>query len=101
MIIYLLNNHEAVCVNDRRECITVTPTNIGVLSVDGQMFTVGGSDTPTPHIDGVGRVHATFTTADGIRYNVVSPCLEDGIPSATLIPFRDTLKRGCISRSLR
>lgn len=87
MIIYLLNNHEAILVNDNKEYITVTPKNIGILSIDGQAFTVGSADTPTPRIEGVGDVHATFTTADGIRYNVVSPRLENGIPVSRVDPF--------------
>ena len=89
MLICLLNNKEAVMQDDQKEFITVEPRTDGVLSVEGDAYTVkGDGTTPVPPFAlRVGAVAATFTTDAGFRYRILSPYVTGGVPVSRVNPF--------------
>ena len=89
MIIYLVNNHEAVVAHDGKDFITVTPRHDGMLSVDGKAYEVkGDGSTPVPTFAKThGAVCATFTTAENIRFQIITPYMSCGIPVSRIDPF--------------
>lgn len=89
MIIYLLNNHEAITAHDGQDFVTVTPRHDGVLSVDGKAYTIRGDGSSyVPAFEKThGAVHATFTTKGGIRFQVITPYMSCGIPVSRVDPF--------------
>lgn len=87
MKLYLFNNHDAVAIDDHAETITVVPDKGGVMSIEGQRFEVEGTGSPVPRVEGVGRVFATYTTTDGIRYQILAPRLAAGVPITSAMPM--------------
>ena len=87
MKLYLFNNHDAVAIEDHAGTITVVPDKGGVMSIDGQRFEVKGTGSPVPRVEGVGRVFATYTTTDGVRYQILAPRLAAGVPITSAMPM--------------
>ena len=87
MKLYLFNNHDAVAIEDHAETITVVPDKGGVMSIDGQRFEVKGTGSPVPRAEGVGRVFATYTTTEGVRYQILAPRLAAGVPITSAMPM--------------
>ena len=89
MIIYLVNNHEAIVADDKRPYVTVEPRHDGLFSLDGTAYPVkGDGSTPVPDFGKThGAVHATFTTDGGIRFQVITPYMTRGIPASRIDPF--------------
>ena len=79
MKIYLLNNHEAVVVNDHGETVCVEPAVGGTLTVEGVRCEIASGQTITPaYLDLRGYVRASFTNASGIRYKIIRPRVDNG-----------------------
>ena len=89
MIIYLLNNHEAVARDNGRNYVTVEPRHDGVLLVEGKAYPVKGDGStmipafPKTH----GAVTAAFTTEGGIVYRVITPYMTRGTMVSRVDPF--------------
>ena len=79
MKIYLLNNHEAIVVNDHRETVSVEPAVDGVLTVEGVRREITSEQTLAPlYPDLRGYVRASFTNGRGIRYRIIRPRVDNG-----------------------
>ena len=79
MKIYLLNNHEAIVVNDHRETVSVEPAVDGTLTVEGAGCEIASEKTLTPaYPDLRGYVRASFTNARGVRYRIIRPRVDNG-----------------------
>ena len=79
MKIYLMNNHEAVVVNDHGETVCVEPAVDGVLVVNGRAYAVTSGRTETPRMSEPGGiVKAYFQDKRGIRYGVITPRVDQG-----------------------
>lgn len=79
MKIYLLNNHEAVVVNDHRDTVCVEPAVGGTLTVEGTGDEIISEQTISPVYPKLrGYVRASFTDARGVRYKIIRPRVDNG-----------------------
>ena len=79
MKIYLLNNHEAIVVNDHRETVSVEPETVGSLTVEGAKCGITPGKTIEPVYSNLfGYVRASFMNASGIRYRIIRPRVDKG-----------------------
>ena len=88
MKIYLLNDHEAVVVNDHGDTVCVDPAVGGVLVVNGQEYPieVGGA---APDLGGETSAHvkAVFVKEGGVVYTVIAPRLYKGVLASHPDPY--------------
>lgn len=80
MKIYLLNNHEAVVVNDHKDTVITVPAVGGTLTVEGMGHAIALEQTHAPvYPDLHGHVRASFTNEGGIRYKIIRPRVDNGV----------------------
>lgn len=94
MKIFLLNRHEALIVADRVNSVTVEPETDGILTVDGEDYPIScGGAVPGIKDAASHTVRAAFTTKMGIRYTVLSACVERGSLVSRIDPFSFAVKQ--------
>lgn len=80
MKIHLLNNHEAVVVNDRKDTVITEPAVGGTLTVEGMRCAIVSEQTHAPVYPELrGHVRASFINENGIRYKIIRPCIDNGV----------------------
>ena len=80
MKIYLLNNHEAVVVNDHKDTVITEPAVGGTLTVEGMRRAIASEQTLAPVYPELrGHVRASFTNEGGIRYKIIRPRVDNGV----------------------
>lgn len=88
MKIYLLNNHEAVVVNDHRETVSVEPTVDGTLVVSGKEYPIkAGGDAPDLGGETAAHIKAAFVKDGGVVYTVIAPRLYKGVLTSHPDPY--------------
>ena len=86
MKIILLNQHEAVVIDDGRKTVTVEPEANGDLVVNGSKFpvTVGGE---APDLGDKKHVNAVFMTTSGVVYRILAPSVYKGVLTTRFDPY--------------
>ncbi len=97
MKIYLLMDHTALLVNDRKDTVRIEPVCAGTLEIEGRAFPMeNGSPTPVlPEL--IGHVRVIFTPEGGPKYVGIRPHMDAGVPAsridyaAAYVPLRTKL----------
>lgn len=86
MKILLLNQHEAVIIDDQADVVTVEPHVNGVLTVNGVNYPIedGGI---SPVLEDRNTVRAVFTTEGGITFTVLYPRIYKGMLTTCFDPY--------------
>ena len=82
MKIYLLNNHEAYLIDDKKETVTVIngETETGCLVVEGERFPVKNGEEGLPRQQElIGHVRVQYVDGRGVRWKVISPRMVHGV----------------------
>lgn len=88
MKIYLLNNHEAVVVNDHGDTVCVDPAVGGMLVVNGQEYPIEvGGNAPNLGGETAAHVKAAFVKEGGVVYTVIAPRLYKGVLTSRPDPY--------------
>ena len=88
MKIYLLNNHEAMVINDHRKTVSVEPAVDGTLIVSGKEYPIKvGGDAPDLGGETAAHIKAAFVKDGGVVYTVIAPRLYKGVLTTHLDPY--------------
>lgn len=86
MRILLLNQHEAIIIDDKTDVVTVEPHVNGVLTVNGTDYPIRDGGIP-PVPEDRNNVRAAFTTEDGITFTVLHPRIYKGMLTTCFDPY--------------
>lgn len=86
MKIYLLNNHEALVVDDKKDTVTTEPRAEGVLTINGVSYPIEDG-AKMPPLDNCQKAKAAFTKDGGVVYKVLHPAIYKGVLASHIDPY--------------